>query len=185
MPSLESRSNKKKRGRSIIAGRKHYLSSKRKQKALLRWTNKKWILEVSQGCTCFSLHRSRSFLDLSLVTVVGSGTLFSPPGQLKLLCFTTGSFPTRLQTYTIILVSGIIFKIPALVDLWTHILHVRILGGWGRTGKYYSISILKVHMQTRKWDIHFSKELSERGCVPKGISIHHTGAPRPNGAKQS
>ena len=63
------------------------------------------------------LHRSESFLDFSLVAVVGSGTLFSLPGQLKLLCFTTGSFPTTLQTYSIILVSGIIFKIPALMDL--------------------------------------------------------------------
>ena len=131
MPSFESRSNKKKRGSSIIAGRKHYLSSKRKQKALLPWTNKKWNLEVSQGCTCFSLHRSESFLDFPLAAVVGSGTLFSWPGQLKVLCFTTGSFPTTLQTYIIILVSGIIFKIPALVDLWTQILHVRILGGMG------------------------------------------------------
>ena len=135
MPSFESRSNKKKRGRSIIAGRKHYLSSKRKQKALLPWTNKKWNLEVSQGCTCFSLHRSESFLDFPLVAVVGSGTLFSWPGQLKLLCFTTGSFPTPLQTYIIILVSGIIFKIPALVNLWTQILHVRILGGMGAQGQ--------------------------------------------------
>ena len=90
---------------------------------------------MSQGCTCFSLHRSESFLDFSLVAVEGSGTLFSWLGQLKLLCFTTGSFPTRLQTYIIILVSGIIFKIPALVDLWTQILHVRILGGMGAHGQ--------------------------------------------------
>ena len=92
---------------------------------------KTWNLEMSQGWTCFNLHRSESFLDFSLVAVVGSGTLFSLPGQLKLLCFTTGSFPTTLQTYIIILVSGIIFKIPALVDIWTQILHVRILGGMG------------------------------------------------------
>ena len=184
MPSFESRSNKKKRGRSIIAGRKHYLSSKRKQKALLRWTNKKWILEVSQGCTCFSLHRSRSFLDLSLVTVVGSGTLFSPPGQLKLLCFTTGSFPTPLQTYIIILVSGIIFKIPALMDLWMQILHVRILGGMGANRNTIRVPSQGTHANKKK-DMYFSKELSERGCAPKGISIHHTGAPGPSGAKQS
>ena len=96
---------------------------------------KTWNLEMSQGWTCFNLHRSESFLDFSLVAVVGSGTLFSWPGQLKVLCFTTGYFPTLLQTYIIILVSGIIFKIPALVDLWTQILHVRILGGMGAHGQ--------------------------------------------------
>ena len=94
-----------------------------------------WNLEMSQGWTCFNLHRSESFLDFSLVAVVGSGTLFSWPGQLKLLCFTTGSFPTTLQTYIIILVVGIILKIPALVNLWTQILHVRILGGMGAQGQ--------------------------------------------------
>ena len=163
MPSFESRSNKKKRGRSIIAGRKHYLSSKRKQKALLRWTNKKWILEVSQGCTCFSLHRSRSFLDLSLVTVVGSGTLFSPPGQLKLLCFTTGSFPTLLQTYIIILVSGIIFKIPALMDLWMQILHVRILGGMGANRNTIRVPCSRYTCKQEKGHVFF------KGTIGTGL----------------
>ena len=64
------------------------------------------------------------------------------------------------------------------------ILHVRILGGMGANRNTIRVPSQGTHANKKK-DMYFSKELSERGCAPKGISIHHTGAPGLNGAKQS
>ena len=126
---------------------------------------------MSQGCTCFSLHRSESFLDFPLVAVVGSGTLFSLPGQLKLLCFTTGSFPTPLQTYIIILVSGIIFKIPALVDLWTQILHVSILGGMGAHGQVLFAYRTQGTHANKNGTFIFQRNYRNGAALPRGLAF--------------